>query len=553
MFLKEFNQTPTTKLNILNKMLNEQFGINIRAGFPTRKKLNALLESANMAILKLRNSNKKFQLEPEYAKFLGIRDAVETMISEGMYAESQRCREMRTMLSDSVCSLMDSGYSLDEAVAECMNRYRMNPELAFPDEYVLPMVLTAAKSYMKQCESMNSATVFPSTDLNHILLRELAREYGIKLTDSNCYEQIEETLDSFAEASGRSKPAVVGFLNGLDEAALLPAIRMFGTMLAAEGNQFTGARVDAIRAGKKQFTVGGKSHPVIGDTTDERLNETSYGSSGNWIYGSDDDSGPDKARARLWYISRKDADGYSYTLHPSGRPPSGAQQDGNANEFVKTLPANTTVKKFSAREYAQYGTPAKDIKLSDVPPPSQQQKMKGGELMDNATFRRKVQSPVTEMSMPTTVINHKQSYAMFDHILNDLLMEEVDVEQAEVVMAVRSLADDVQDQVERIGRMMNEDLPAILDKMRAEMGVQAAQTFADNVNQLLAAHLEATKAVKAGMDQSVGMITGEDMLDMQADTDGLDQFDAATEPTEQQPEMDIEGEPENAPLGRAEV
>ena len=51
--------------------------------------------------------------------------------------------------------------------------------------------------------------------------------------------------------------------------------------------------------------------------------------------------------------------------------------------------------------------------------------------------------------------------SMFDDILNDLLSEEIEgttVEEAEVVMAIRALADDIQDQVERLGRMKNEDI-----------------------------------------------------------------------------------------------
>ena len=37
-----------------------------------------------------------------------------------------------------------------------------------------------------------------------------------------------------------------------------------------EGNEYTKARLDAIRAGKDVFTVGGKVHKVSGDTSDER-------------------------------------------------------------------------------------------------------------------------------------------------------------------------------------------------------------------------------------------------------------------------------------------
>jgi hypothetical protein len=125
-------------------------------------------------------------------------------------------------------------------------------------------------------------------------------------------------------------------------------------------------------------------------------------------------------------------------------------------------------------------------------------------------------------------------------------------------MAVRALADDVQDQIERIGRMMNEDVPAIADKMRGEMGAQAAQSFVDSVNGLLATHIEATKSVKAGLDSAVGSMTGEEMVGGLGDTGELGTGGLA-EPDmpEEEPAMDVNepaaAGPEEEPLGRAEV
>jgi hypothetical protein len=147
--------------------------------------------------------------------------------------------------------------------------------------------------------------------------------------------------------------------------------------------------------------------------------------------------------------------------------------------------------------------------------------------------------------------------SMFDDILNSMINEEVDVEQAEVVMAVRALADDVQDQIERIGRMMNEDVPAIADKMRGEMGAQAAQSFVDSVNSLLSTHLEATKGVKAGLDSAVGSMTGEEMVGGLGDTGELGSGLAEPDMPEEEPAMDVNepaaAGPEDEPLGRATV
>lgn len=427
MFLKEFNTSPTTKVAKINKVLQEQFGITVKTNFPSKQKLKKVLENTNMALIKLRGTNRKFQLDPDYAKFLGIKDVVETMLEEGMYAKSPVHEAMCEMIGETVRNLMDSGYTMDEAVGECMNRYRMDNRFAYDDEYVMPIVITAAKSYMDENSGMAHEAVdemvneAPSTDLSEVLLRELAKECGVELTDTTSYEAIEEKLNSFAKVSGKSRDAVVGFLNGLDEAALLAGIQMFGRKIG-EANAFVDARRKAVAAGEKTFTVGGKEFKVTGDTSDEK----------------------------------------------------------------------------------------------------------------KAT---------------------KES--MFDDILNDMINEEVDVEQAEVVMAVRALADDVQDQIERIGRMMNEDVPAIADKMRGEMGAQAAQSFVDSVNGLLSTHLEATKGVKAGLDSAVGSMTGEELVGGLGDTGELGGGLAEPDMPEEEPTMDVNepaaAGPEDEPLGRAEV
>jgi hypothetical protein len=161
---------------------------------------------------------------------------------------------------------------------------------------------------------------------------------------------------------------------------------------------------------------------------------------------------------------------------------------------------------------------------------------------------------------PSFEINLNKTKAPFYKVkvTAEMINEEVDVEQAEVVMAVRALADDVQDQIERSGRMMNEDVPAIADKMRGEMGAQAAQSFVDSVNGLLATHIEATKSVKAGLDSAVGSMTGEEMVGGLGDTGELGTGGLA-EPDmpEEEPTMDVNepaaAGPEEEPLGRAEV
>lgn len=427
MFLKEFNITPTKKVLKLNKFLKEQFGVSLKSDFPSQKKLNRIIEHADTVIMTLRNSGKKFQLDPEYAKFLGIRDVAQTMIAEGMYAESPAYESMCNEVQMRVQELMDKGCSDEEACSMCMHDYRADPNKRWPEELVLPIVLKAARSYVEACNMKHESTL-PETDLSQRLLSELAKEIGVEVETLENYDAIEEKLNTFAEVAGKSRDAVVGFLNGLDEDALTAGIQMFGRKIS-EKNKFTGARKDAIAQGKDEFEVDGEVYKVTGDTSDE--------------------------------------------------------------------------KKQAKKE------------------------------------------------------------SMFDDIIGEMISEEVDVEQAEVVMAVRALADDIQDQIERIGRMMNEDLPAIADQMRAEMGASQAQSFVDSTTGALSAHLEATKQLKANMDQTVAGLTGEEMVGGLGDTDmdmGDDSLGLGDEPGSEPLDMEepvdnvpAAAGPEDEPLGRAEI
>tara|TARA_R110002153_G_scaffold270876_4_gene437611 strand:+ start:670 stop:1938 length:1269 start_codon:yes stop_codon:yes gene_type:complete len=420
MFIRDFNPKGQTKINKINKLLKEQFNVSIKTSFPKKAKLEAIKEMSQNAIIKLKNTTKQFQLQPEYAKYLGIKDVMDTMLVEGNYAESPKYLEMKDMITANVQELMDSGYTTEEASAECMNRFRQDSRFAHDDEHVLPIVITAAKQYHESScgthESLEELVISgPSTDLNEKLLAELAKEIGIDLVDTTSYDAIEEKINMFAEVTGKSRDSVVGFLNGLEEDALPQGIKFFGAKVA--------------EANKPDFL---------------------------------------------------DLD-----------------KDGNKTEPMKKA--------------------AKDAK--------------------------------------------KES--MFDDILNDMLAEEIEgttVEEAEVVMAVRALADDIQDHVERLGRMVNEDIPAIADQMIHEFGADRAATFKDSAEQVLAQALESSKVAKEGVNQLVGGITGTAMDvsglgdtselggDIESDLGGDTLDDMAMDVNEP-----AAAGPEEEPLGRAPV
>lgn len=161
-------------------------------------------------------------------------------------------------------------------------------------------------------------------------------------------------------------------------------------------------------------------------------------------------------------------------------------------------------------------------------------------------------------------MNFKESKDELDSFLDDvvegMVTEEIagtSVEEAEVVMAARALSNDIQDHIERLGRMVNEDIPAIADSMSHEFGLDKAQSFKTGMEELLASTLEANKACKDGIDNILGSITGEGSV---ADDPmvGNDDMGAMDEPALDDVPMDnfdgadAEAGPLEEPLGRLE-
>ena len=427
MFIRDFNQNGQSKIDKINKLLKEEFGMNIKSVYPEKAKIEKLLEMSNQAIVKMKDSVKNFQIQPEYAKYLGIRDIMETVLNEGLYADSPANIQMKEKLCAEVQQMMDSGYTESEAVTNCMVNFKKGPT-AHSEEWALPIVMMAAKQYMQDsnCESLEEiATEGPNTELNEYLLSELAKEIGIQLSDHDSMNAIEERLNAFATASGKTKESVVGFLNGLEEDAVGNGIKFFGAKIA-----------------KENFAL------------------------------------------------------------------AAAEADGEEFEYPK-----------------------------------------GSGKMHKNTMKKDTADKINNESM-------------FDSIIDEMLSEEVEsVEEAEVVMAVRALADDIQDHVERLGRMVNEDLPAIADQMVNEFGADQAATFKSEAEAVLNSALESSKQAKDGVNGLVGSITGEDMGlggdDMGSIEDPLGADSPIDDMDMPEPEMDINepaaAGPEEEPLGRAPV
>jgi uncharacterized protein (DUF2164 family) len=132
---------------------------------------------------------------------------------------------------------------------------------------------------------------------------------------------------------------------------------------------------------------------------------------------------------------------------------------------------------------------------------------------------------------------------------------ESEVQQAQVVLAAQDMVDRIQDTLEDVTEMKFKDLPALVDSIRNEVGMNQAQQYMSDASSALDSLIACLQETKTSIESAQGVITGQEPI-----VPGEDEGDVADldlgEPTDMETdvEVDTEEEPESdleASLGRA--
>lgn len=150
---------------------------------------------------------------------------------------------------------------------------------------------------------------------------------------------------------------------------------------------------------------------------------------------------------------------------------------------------------------------------------------------------------------------------------------ETEVSQAEVMMAAKGFAQELQEMIEKIGRLQNEDLPPVTDQMRETYGMESASAFQTQIYGALQSVMDALYTAKGQVDDAVSNMAATGQFDAPTDMDkdvGMDGDMGAEDPSamggdeldldniegdlaDAPPEMDDEfgGAETEEPLGRS--
>jgi len=88
-------------------------------------------------------------------------------------------------------------------------------------------------------------------------------------------------------------------------------------------------------------------------------------------------------------------------------------------------------------------------------------------------------------------------------------LKESEVQQAQVVLASQDMVDQVQKMSEQISAMQFKDLPALVDQIKNEVGVDQAMQFNTDATASLAGLLQNLQGAKTQLEQALGVVTGQ--------------------------------------------
>ena len=148
------------------------------------------------------------------------------------------------------------------------------------------------------------------------------------------------------------------------------------------------------------------------------------------------------------------------------------------------------------------------------------------------------------------------------------MLRESEVQQAQVVLAAQDMVDKMQGMLEDVSELQFKELPALVDSIKNQVGIDQAQQFNADATAALTGLLQNIQGAKSQLDQALGVVTGqtpaapampgvdaaiaggaEAGADMGAEIDGAPGADAGAEAGAELAAADFGDETEPAPAG----
>lgn len=136
-------------------------------------------------------------------------------------------------------------------------------------------------------------------------------------------------------------------------------------------------------------------------------------------------------------------------------------------------------------------------------------------------------------------VNSALLVARRKHAARKALTEESNVEQAEVVIAANSFLDDLQDSLEKVGRLQNETLGPITDRMRDYYGSDVANSFFENVNDEFDTVMDALRDAKKNIGTAITAVSKGKKVEKRKDIDDFEDDEVEDKASDESMDDDV--------------
>jgi hypothetical protein len=89
------------------------------------------------------------------------------------------------------------------------------------------------------------------------------------------------------------------------------------------------------------------------------------------------------------------------------------------------------------------------------------------------------------------------------------LITESEMGKSQAILAAKDMVDSIQDMLEEVSKMQNEQMPALLDTIRDQIGMEQADAFKNSIGALLANMVDQLGTAREQADQAARALAGE--------------------------------------------
>jgi hypothetical protein len=119
---------------------------------------------------------------------------------------------------------------------------------------------------------------------------------------------------------------------------------------------------------------------------------------------------------------------------------------------------------------------------------------------------------------------------------------ESELGRSEAVLAAKDIVDSVQDMLEKISKIQNEQVPALIDTIRDQIGSDQAEAFKTGISPMLADLYQALSTARESSDTAVRTLSGEQVAAPMDMGMGADQGLAGAMPPEDGMDSDLDAD-----------